>query len=446
MSTRYNPSMPADRILDSIQEITHKGKQKSVHVRIWKHSHGQCRIVLISPLGRPVPIHEHAELVASIADKLPNTATKEETYWFSSCRLEHTTRIHEDEIHFKLYPKFQRRRNPWFPRRKISTPDPLTVVDMHYHLSSKNEIEETIGEVIEHFPAGTYTREVVQRYIGGERPVNYSSDPWNLENTIQYTICIANQVEEFQPQDESTCPIGSLRHKEALSAALTLLAGKIELVSLLYNSDAREFSNSTVQLKFPSIPDRIKADILIPALSRPSQFLGASELGRYYMELFQQNQNGDTSIRNALDEAVREITYHYRLRLLHIARESRFLPRRLDLTDSQSREYFQTVSWMDESDIVRVDPEVKAELLGIFWREERKTNVRYFRDPQLRLGLYNPIAEALAVSCPAYTNFPEWDSQYTYLSLNQPENQYAELIRYDDRVELRPVMIDAYNS
>lgn len=412
---------------------------RDVHVRVWEAEDPARRVVLIGALDGdgPITASTGGPIIGQLIDTPPLATHVRDTQWYSMHRSEAYSPWRVDEVFYELLPDFSCNINGHSGIEYWLDDVPVT----------REAITETLGYEIERFPPGMYIRHLIERWIGGERPVHHLFDPWDLQSSIQTLRTLHRKINmatyHVDPPGERDV---RKRRSHALTSAAAFIAAKIQSINISYRIHSSEISNEVVSATLPDVPDDVNTQLLQPLIEKNPHTPGIAELGRVYTYLKNYRSSNDPILRSALDEAIQEIGYHYRPILLNAAREKKKIPRRLTITSPMEQAYFRSISWIGTSDITTEEDDTATNLREVFWEDERPSPDRFGRDvSNSELCLYSPAAESIAVSCHVYVNFPEWDTECTYLSAADPFGQEAELVGYYGTPSLKPVLIDTYN-
>ncbi|MFF1713537.1 hypothetical protein [Streptomyces sp. NPDC058268] len=281
------------------------------------------------------------------------------------------------------------------------------------------QLAHLVGEDIELYPVGTHTREVVERYVAGERPVALNWDPDELVAHVERTKVLREWAVQLQAA-------GELRAAATAVDAATTTANAALMANTRYRRFYWNEERTTVDRRCPELTTEQRDELAAFA----ADFGGDNiahwlRLHRAAAALHHRPGLGEP-VREALVAACAENDATLPIVVRATALKHGGWPLRMTGDEHpQLGDYVQTLAWYGPKDD---DGDLFDLLRSALWEEERE-NARAAYDPFGRLVLVTLHRDVVAVACPA--------TQGAIHRLDQPHPGFTVLP--DGRIDLLQV-------
>ncbi|WP_394426271.1 hypothetical protein [Streptomyces sp. SGAir0957] len=418
---------PLARVADQVMEVfvPWAEDQYSVHVRIWRGPvDGAERIVcLISAMDVRTlypTVASHGQHIAEeiVAAGLLTPEDARRCFYFGlGVRAEPYQAKQEDPqslvyLTFAMPEPQSGLLGRWRrPETRLFAPGGASVIRARL-----TQLAHLVGEDIELYPVGTHTHEVVERYVGGERPVALDWDPDELVAHVERTKVLREWAVQLQAA-------GELRDAATAVDAATTTANAALMANTRYHHSYGKEQRTTVDRRCPELSREQRDELAAFAAD-----FGGNDIA-HWLRLHRaaaalcHRADLDEQVRESLVAACAENDATLPIVVRATALKHGGWPLRLtDDEHPQLGDYVQTLAWYGPKDN---DQELAELLVSALWEEERD-NARAAYDPFGRLVLVTAERDVVAVACPA--------TQGAIHRLDQPHRGFTALP--DGRIDL----------
>ncbi|MFD8609599.1 hypothetical protein [Streptomyces sp. NPDC059631] len=418
---------PLARVADQVMEffVPWSKDQYAVHVRIWRGpADGGERIVcLISAMDVRTlypTVGSHGQHIAEeiVAAGLLTPDDARRCFFFGlGVRAEPFWSKEEDPqslvyLTFAVPEQQTGLLGRWRrPGTRLFTPAGASVIRARL-----SQLVHLVGEDIELYPAGAHTREVIERYVSGERPVALDWDPDELVAHVERTKVLREWAVQLREA-------GELRAAATAVDAATTTANAAVMADTRYRHAYWKEERTTVDRRCPKLTREQRDELAAFGVDFGGDNI-AHWLRLHRAAAALRDRAGlEEPVREALLAACAENDATLPIVVRAAAQKHGGWP--LHLTVDEHPElagYVRTLAWYGPKDD---DQELAELLVSALWEDERE-GARAAYDPFGRLVLVTAARNVVAVACPA--------TQRAIHRLDQPHPGFAALP--DGRMDL----------
>ncbi|MFE9007506.1 hypothetical protein ACFYOY_36205 [Streptomyces sp. NPDC007875] len=253
------------------------------------------------------------------------------------------------------------------------------------------QLAHLVGEDVELYPEGTHTRETIERYVGGERPVALEWDPDELVAHVERTKVLREWAVQLQKA-------GELRAAAIAVDAATTTANAAVMADTRYHHSYFKEERTTVDRRCPQLT-RDQRD----ELAAFGADFGGDNIAHWLRlhraaAALRDSAGIEGPVREALVAACAENDATLPIVVRAAAQKHGGWPLQLTVDEHpELADYVGTLAWYGPKD---EDQELAELLVSALWEDERE-GARAAYDPFGRLVLVTAARDVVAVACPA---------------------------------------------